>query len=477
MSLLRQQTRRIVFAARYLVGESLRMARAIRMLDGVLLFGICESRSLSCDIVSFNDDRASNDVGASNDDGAPVFADIVCIEDVHDADRLIEAVRELAEKHGPMDHLVTATETLLEPVARANEALGIEGMSVSTVLRTLDKSRLKAALGRAGIDTPRDQIVTDSQDAKRFVSQAGLPIVLKPFSGSGALATLRIRSFDNLDLALELMNPTPEKPVLAEAYLSGQELCIDTITIGSEPRFHSICCYSPSILEAVEDPRIQWRCVMPREIDDDRYGDFIEQGLRAVRALSVGNAITHMEGFLVEGGKPFFTDATLRPAGARIGPMLAFAYDIDPYLAWARVAVDGCFDGPWERRYAVGTIFLRGAGTGQVEEVEGIETVNRQLGDLVMESRLPRTGAARSVTYTGDGYITIRHPDTRFVEDALRWIAQTLRITYTHPESRSSKATVRERWSKRLQGSDKQMSRPVWEDDFQPRLDRARGPL
>ncbi len=43
---------------------------------------------------------------------------------------------------------------------------------------------------------------------------------------------------------------------------------------------------------------------------------------------------------------------------------LAHAYDIDPYFAWARVAVDGSFDGPWERKYSVGTLFLRGAGRG-----------------------------------------------------------------------------------------------------------------
>ena len=41
---------------------------------------------------------------------------------------------------------------------------------------------------------------------------------------------------------------------------------------------------------------------MPREITDDRLQQFTEQGLRAVRALSVGNAVTHMEGFLLEKG-------------------------------------------------------------------------------------------------------------------------------------------------------------------------------
>src|SRR5271169_6112416 len=111
--------------------------------------------------------------------------------------------------------------------------------------------------------------------------------------------------------------------VLAEEYLPGQELCIDAISLADKPLFYSICYYRPSILDALENPRIQWSCVLPRDLTGERYQNFVEQGLRAVRALSVGNAMTHMEGFLLEGGGLCFTDATLRPAGARIAPMLA----------------------------------------------------------------------------------------------------------------------------------------------------------
>src|SRR5256885_2158104 len=114
--------------------------------------------------------------------------------------------------------------------------------------------------------------------------------------------------------------------------------------------------------------------------------------------------------------------------------MLAFAYDIDPYLVWARVAVDGCFDGPWERKYAVGTIFLRGLGSGGVEQVRGIESVRQLVGELIVEARLPRIGASKSATYTGDGFISVRHPETQVVDDALQLIAQTLQITYSDAE-------------------------------------------
>ena len=154
--------------------------------------------------------------------------------------------------------------------------------------------------------------------------------------------------------------------------------------------------------------------------------------------------------------------------------MLAYAYDIDPYLAWARASVDGCFDGPWERKYAVGTIFLRGLGSGLVTEVHGMESVETQIGESLVDVRWPRLGAAKSVTYTGDGYFTVRHPETRAVEEALDFIARTVRITYSHPESsRAEGGSATEQWKERLQYSDKQLYKPAWENDPLPSVSEA----
>jgi hypothetical protein len=194
-------------------------------------------------------------------------------------------------------------------------------------------------------------------------------------------------------------------------------------------------------------------------MSDDIFQPLIAQGLDAVRALSVGDAMTHMEAFMTK-GRVCFTDATLRPAGARIAPMLGYAYDIDPYLAWARATLDGCFDGPWTRKFAVGTIFLHGAGSGTVESVNGLEKVERKLGEVVVDVRLPQAGATKASTYTGDGYITVRHPETIVVEEALDFVAQTISISYSNSES---SATLRDEWSKRLQYH--RLYKPVWEFD------------
>jgi hypothetical protein len=426
-------------------GESVRAARAVGALEGVVVLGVTER--------------------FPNPGSADAFRDLAIVGDTHDSGQLVHAVRHLAARWEGIERIVVVHETLLAPAARASEALGLPGMSESTVLRALDKFRLGQALREAGCDTACEQVLTDAQDARQFADRVGFPLVLKPLTGGGGLATWRIGSHEQLEQALRLLTPSANAPVLAAEHLEGQELCIDTVTLADEPRFHSLCLYEPTILDALEDPRVQWRCVMPRDMSADRYNGFEELGLAAVRALRVGNAMTHLEGFLLEGGRVRFTDATLRPAGARIGPMLGFAYDVDPYRVWARVAVDGCFDGPWERRYAVGTVFLRGVGRGRLVRVEGLDDVRRQVGDALVDSRVPRVGHWKSPSYTGDGYITVRHTETGAVKDYLDFVANTVRITYTSEDNGPVAGNgLPWRWSQRRHDGFRDC-RPAWDDD------------
>ena len=94
---------------------------------------------------------------------------IICVDDIPGARQLIEA----AKGFGNIDKLVTAQETLLAPVAEANEALGLEAMSSEVVARTLDKSKLKATLKRAGITTPRDELVTTLKMRDALYAKSG----------------------------------------------------------------------------------------------------------------------------------------------------------------------------------------------------------------------------------------------------------------------------------------------------------------
>ena len=51
-----------------------------------------------------------------------------------------------------------------------------------------------------------------------------------------------------------------------------------------------------------------------------------------------------------------------------------------------------------------------------------------KVGHLVVKAHLPNRGTFKSDSYEGDGYITIRHPDTEVVTAALRQIVSTVRV-------------------------------------------------
>jgi hypothetical protein len=85
------------------------------------------------------------------------------------------------------------------------------------------------------------------------------------------------------------------------------------------------------------------------------------------------------------------------------------------------------FDPP-EREFASGCVYLRGQGRGQVRAVHGVEELQRRLGYLVVEARLPVPGQPASSDYTGEGYVIVRHPETAVIRDAVQQIVDEIRI-------------------------------------------------
>ena len=56
------------------------------------------------------------------------------------------------------------------------------------------------------------------------------------------------------------------------------------------------------------------------------------------------------------------------------------------------------------------------------------QTLQAELGDLVVEARLPHRGQPSSGTYEGEGYVIVRHEETAVVEAALRRVVDVARV-------------------------------------------------
>ncbi len=400
----------VVFAAPFPLDTTLRFARGVFGLAGVRLLGVMQE--------------------APKGEAAALFHDVVRVEDALSSSDLIDGCRLLERRYGPIRRLVGILEPLQIQLAEAREALGIAGTKRHTAELFRDKARMKEALRAAGLPTARHRLVARAADAEAFVAEVGFPIVLKPPAGMGAKATFRVNDREALAGALSAIRPSAERPVLAEEWLAGEEFSFETITARGEPRFHSISRYLPSCLEVLENPWIQWAVLLPRELTEPRFEGARELGLAAVRALGLEDGFTHMEWFRRRDGSLAIGEIAQRPPGANITLMTGLAHGFDPYRAWARAVVDEAFDGPYERRFAVGCAYLRGMGRGRVARVRGVAEAQRAVQGMVEEFKLPTIGALKSDSYEGDGYVVVRHEETAVVERALRTLVETIRVDY-----------------------------------------------
>jgi hypothetical protein len=402
--------RNVVFVAPFPLDTTMRFARAAAALGDVRFLGIMQE--------------------APRGDDASMFADLVTVRDGLDTGQLVEAAHLLRRRHGDLHRVLGILEPLQVQLGEVRRAMSVPGTSPDTADLFRDKARMKDELRRHGLPCARHRLLRSWSDAEGFVNEVGLPIVLKPPPGMGCKATWRVRSADELRAALSAIHASPDNPALAEEFLRGSEHSFETITIGGEVRFHSLSRYYPTPLEVMETPWIQWVVVMPKDISTAEWADATDLGRRAVSALGLDTGFTHMEWFRRDDGSLAIGEIAARPPGANIVRMTGFAYDTDMYRAWARATVDDAFDGPLQRKYAVGCAYLRGVGRGRVLRVTGVDRAQELVGRLVVEARLPQPGAPRSDSYEGDGHVIVRHPDTAVVEQAMKTVIETIQIQY-----------------------------------------------
>jgi hypothetical protein len=349
------------------------------------------------------------------------------VEDPLDPRQLAWAVEGLSRQLGPVQRVVGALEQLQVPLAHAREQLGIDGMDVATARNVRDKARMKQVLREAGVPCARHRLVAAPHDAWAFAEEVGFPLVAKPPAGAGAQSTYRLDEPAALESWLRVAGPSPEGPGLLEEFLVGDEHTFDSVTVGGDTVWSSIADYRPPPLEVLRNPWIQWTVVLPRDVGVPAYDAIREVGPAALRALGVRDALTHMEWFRRPDGSVAVSEVAARPPGAQLTSMHGYSHDIDLYRAWAELVVLGSFSPP-ERRYASGTVYLRGMGRGRVRAVHGVEELQRDVGHLVVEARLPQPGQPASTGYEGEGYVIVRDPDTAVVEAALQRVVTGLRI-------------------------------------------------
>jgi phosphoribosylaminoimidazole carboxylase (NCAIR synthetase) len=349
------------------------------------------------------------------------------VSDVLDTAQLLAAARALSAAHGRIDRIFGIWEYLQVPLAEVREALGLEGMGVEAARNFRDKARMKDLGRAAGLPCARHRLVKDEAEALRFAQEVGYPVVVKPPAGMAARSTFRAHEPEALREAVQQAMTSSGGAALIEEQLSGQEGSLEAVSLGGKVLWQSSSRYFLHMLHFLERPAEPYRVLLPREMPTPQRDGICQLAPRALQVLGMETGICHLEWFLRPDGSVALSEVAARPPGGQISTLISHAHDADFLLAWARLLILGTFEFP-ARRYAAGVICLRGQGPGRVRTVTGLEQAEDELGELIVEARLPKINQPAAEGYEGEGYIILRHPETAVVEQGLHRLGALVRV-------------------------------------------------
>lgn len=347
------------------------------------------------------------------------------VQDPLSTEEIAAAIERIGATRGAVARVLGIAEQLQVQLGEIRDRFDLPGMRAEQALGFRDKTRMKERLRAAGVPVARHRRVEATVEALQFAADVGYPIIVKPPAGAAAQATYRAGDEAALREALGPASIAAGGGVLLEEMVTGEEHSFDAFVKDGRVVFYSTSNYHPSCLEVMENPWMQWVVVLPRE---HRTPDIEDLGARALQALGLENGMCHLEWFRRPDGSLVVSEVGARPPGAQIPLMIGRAHGVDCIDIWARLMTLDRWEPIPERAYAVGAAYLRGQGEGVVRAVHGLDQVHRDLGDLVTDARIPPPGTAKGVSYEGEGFLIVRHPETAVLEEALRHIVSTVRV-------------------------------------------------
>ena len=352
------------------------------------------------------------------------------ISSVTDVAALTRAVRWVQDRLW-VDRLEATIEAHTMAAAQAREACTIPGTSVHTAWLCRDKPSMKEALRAAGVPTAASAAVSSAAEARAFAEQVGFPLILKPRSGAGASGTARVDDFGGLEQALGVFGGEGVESVAIEEFIEGHEGFYDTITIDGRVALDFASHYYPNVLEAM---RTRW--ISPQFVSTNRievapeYGELREMGQRVIAALGIGTSATHMEWFFGPKGLKF-SEIGCRPPGVGAWDLYSAGNDMDLYRAWADAIVHGGVHAAPSRRYASGIVALRPSQDGTISGYSGVDELQQQYGEWVIDAHLPAPGTPTqpvAAGYMANAYVRMRHPDYDVLRGMLDAVGRTLHV-------------------------------------------------
>lgn len=345
------------------------------------------------------------------------------VHSLEDGEAVLRALGYFTWRHGRMDWIESNNEHWLAQDAWLRTMFNVQtGPQLADMEKYKRKSAMKKVYQQAGIPSAAFIFADTLENARRFISQVGFPIVAKPDVGVGANDTFRISDEQQLR---EFFDRLPLTPYLLEQYVDG-EICSYDALIGWEgqPLYETGNLTLVSVMDVVNQKTESVYMIVP-ELEKDLEA----LGRKSVAAFQVRSRLIHFEYFRLKSdqhglgkkGDLVGLEVNLRPSGGFTPDMINFAGSVDIHQLFAdmvcynRVHLD-----PDRRRY-----YCVFAGRQDVHAYQytHLELLQRWRHRIVLEDRMPEalTGAMGNQIYLAQ--CINRQEADAFIKDATRRLA------------------------------------------------------
>jgi hypothetical protein len=164
---------------------------------------------------------------------ADAYEEIVLLDDWKRS-RMVDLAVVDAHRRHPIERVVSLSECDVVRAAQLREWLGLPGQSVASAVAFRDKVVMKDLAMAAGVRVPRYRRVEDVWDVVTFRADVGLPIVVKPVDGAGAVDVVVLRNDRAVDAWIArqpLANDEPPR-LMVEEYIDAPLVTVDGVTAG-----------------------------------------------------------------------------------------------------------------------------------------------------------------------------------------------------------------------------------------------------
>lgn len=245
---------------------------------------------------------------------------------------LVEIAALQLHQERPIRRVLALDESDILRAARIRERLGLPGQDVASAVAYRDKVVMKSLL-TGQVKCPPYRRLETGVDLYDFVREHGLPLVVKPVDGMGAMNTTLVRTEADLQLLYRKGRLTG---MMVEAYVPGEMYEIDGLVAHGSVALVSVGKYNDACLNYQENEGLYIELLHPNEEMYQRMRAMTEQVLEILPTPE--HTSFHCEIFHTPDDELVFCEIASRTAGGRISECVRQAYGVELDEAWSKLS-------------------------------------------------------------------------------------------------------------------------------------------